>query len=389
MLPSGNGRIIVSLSGGGYRAALFHAGVLRTLHELGALRPRDETNRRRVLVNSVSGGSIPALVWDRFLRSEQYWARNKSEVAPERIILDLVAASPVGFGVLSHHFTGVSKGAQQNWRKQLQKWWENIHLIPKTFLREDISPLVRPGFRQLLPTFLVQTLDYTNGRIFAFHEGDFFETDNEFFKEGEAKNILVGGRHPIDAIVAATAFPVFFPRLSIGNAELFDSGLIDNIGLFNFKPLTDISSSEKLTENDMWFISDAGSLLSSQVKHRFSKAEIVQRKLTAADKLFRYTGDLAQPVMNSMIMNLVEAAYKTKVLGVRMVPSSQHLWHSGPTIKSLEDAANLKTTLERVQRGDAIALISAGMQRTSEAFHASEQVGKSLRSLIKDLASTN
>ena len=43
----------LALAGGGYRASLFHLGVTRRLHELGALQ---QTTR----LSSVSGGSILA-----------------------------------------------------------------------------------------------------------------------------------------------------------------------------------------------------------------------------------------------------------------------------------------------------------------------------------------
>lgn len=49
--PSSRGGVALALSGGGYRAALFHLGALRRLNELGALS-------RVTDVSSVSGGSI-------------------------------------------------------------------------------------------------------------------------------------------------------------------------------------------------------------------------------------------------------------------------------------------------------------------------------------------
>lgn len=51
--PPDPGRIALCLSGGGYRAALFHLGALRRLNELGVL---SQVN----LISSVSGGSILA-----------------------------------------------------------------------------------------------------------------------------------------------------------------------------------------------------------------------------------------------------------------------------------------------------------------------------------------
>ena len=54
--------IALCLSGGGYRAMLFHAGAIWRLNELGLLRKTD-------LISSVSGGSIAsgalAVAWDR------------------------------------------------------------------------------------------------------------------------------------------------------------------------------------------------------------------------------------------------------------------------------------------------------------------------------------
>ena len=54
--------IALSLSGGGYRATLFHAGALRRLAELGVLD-------RITHVSAVSGGAIAAGVWADDLRT--------------------------------------------------------------------------------------------------------------------------------------------------------------------------------------------------------------------------------------------------------------------------------------------------------------------------------
>lgn len=55
-MKSSNRDIAVALSGGGYRAAHFHLGVLRKLHELGLLE-------RVGVISSVSGGSILASLY--------------------------------------------------------------------------------------------------------------------------------------------------------------------------------------------------------------------------------------------------------------------------------------------------------------------------------------
>ena len=66
---------LVSLSGGGYRAALYNAGTLRALHAAGLFKPKHS-----LIVNAVSGGALPAVIWREFLhagkRDDEYWPEN-------------------------------------------------------------------------------------------------------------------------------------------------------------------------------------------------------------------------------------------------------------------------------------------------------------------------
>ena len=83
------GRIGLALSGGGFRATLYHLGSLRFLRDAGIL-PRVSH------ITSVSGGSIMAahlvLNWQRYAGSEQDY----DEAAGERhwqTLLDLYGAT--------------------------------------------------------------------------------------------------------------------------------------------------------------------------------------------------------------------------------------------------------------------------------------------------------
>ena len=59
-----NGKKIgLALSGGGYRAAAYHVGTLRTLHKLGILEKVD-------VISSVSGGSITAAFYGPYFVNE-------------------------------------------------------------------------------------------------------------------------------------------------------------------------------------------------------------------------------------------------------------------------------------------------------------------------------
>lgn len=79
---------LVSLSGGGYRAALFHAGVMRALCTANILT-REGFLDRNVVITAVSGGSITAMLWEAFMAhgGDGWW--------PEEALLDLVTEGPV------------------------------------------------------------------------------------------------------------------------------------------------------------------------------------------------------------------------------------------------------------------------------------------------------
>ncbi|HXW69826.1 MAG TPA: patatin-like phospholipase family protein [Methylocella sp.] len=77
------GRIGLALSGGGFRATLFHLGVVRFLFEVDLLKPVK-------LVSAVSGGSI--LAAHLILNWEKYTGSMKDFDAAAREILDFVQA---------------------------------------------------------------------------------------------------------------------------------------------------------------------------------------------------------------------------------------------------------------------------------------------------------
>src|SRR5258705_10811805 len=69
--------IALCLSGGGYRAMLFHLGALWRLNEVGLMK-------KLVRVSSVSGGSITAamlgLMWKKLQFDEHNWAVNLADL---------------------------------------------------------------------------------------------------------------------------------------------------------------------------------------------------------------------------------------------------------------------------------------------------------------------
>jgi hypothetical protein len=236
---------LVTLSGGGYRAALYHAGVLRALYDSGFLTA-DDSSRVQVIVNAVSGGSIPAVLWDQVINvcpgvldADPLW--------PERAVLRLVESSPT----YGERFNWLIRRIHPSlsWRAFLHNWWESVTLELRDSISTEgnwVSFLLAAGG---LTTFLVETLDFLTGDVFVFCQGRLSLPDNSFYKDGQTdgwdESSLVRLSVP-DALSAATGFAVYFPALALnirrfagitGPIELMDAGLIDNLGLLPFAPL--------------------------------------------------------------------------------------------------------------------------------------------------------
>lgn len=80
---------MICLSGGGFRAALFHTGVLRAIYEREEPRYADPVVFPYTLLACVSGGALPAAVWSLH-RPKSFHV----DYGPERIIRRVVSSSP-------------------------------------------------------------------------------------------------------------------------------------------------------------------------------------------------------------------------------------------------------------------------------------------------------
>ncbi len=369
-------RLLISLSGGGYRAALFNAGVLRTLNEKRYLDHIHDAGPRNVMVNAVSGGSIPAALWSKFLRSTEY-ENNPSELYPERELIRLVTSSPSLFGRFNWHAKGFLFGAQTAWYKHLLRWWESIpwkehdykHFRDKN---GNISAaFLVPGASQYFPVFLIETLDFNTGQVFLFFEGEYFRPNLEFFKNGD-RGLKRDKHATAHGIVSATAFPVFFPSVKLGSWTLMDAGLIDNQGILGFLPLLAFRSDILLGKDDVWYLSDAGRSMVIAGGHQddYGAGNRSVPRLTMADRVFRLTGDLSQPIVVQAITNLISNGLETDIVGAKMDVTShdKRLWVEGEQIRSPQQSAQVETSLSPMAHSDAAAIIAHGAQCAAIAF---------------------
>ncbi|MGE0851992.1 MAG: patatin-like phospholipase family protein [Hyphomicrobiaceae bacterium] len=364
---------LVSLSGGGFRAALYHAGVMRSLHEAGIVV--FDCRSHKVFVNAVSGGAIPALIWDCYLRSnvaDSLW--------PEKTLLDLVTSVPRFGGRYNWKIR-----TTRSWFNYLAKWWQRN---APAKVKEESDTIT-----------LVQVLDYLTGGIFVLCGTSMCEPDREFFKTGDSRNRTISNNDTRISIVPfhiaqATAFPGYFPRwqVAIGSSgkkyELLDAGLVDNLAAYAFLPFfVPEGPAGPIQDGSVWFRSNAGAeLLVPRNAVSLPWATKVAR-LSVLDRLFRYTGDLAQPIYENLITSLVWHHTNLQVTGARIgvLPHKEVSWHVTPRFPDPESAARMPTALARTARDDAIAVMLQGAQTASVALQlpipAREKIKASLMSL--------
>ncbi|MDE1992777.1 MAG: patatin-like phospholipase family protein [Rhizobiaceae bacterium] len=214
--------VALCLSGGGYRAMLFHIGALWRLHETGTLRSVKQ-------ISSVSGGSITAgklaLSWNTLMSSD--WDRDvfqREIVTPLRSLADKTIDSPsVLLGILLPG--GVGRHVANAYDKRL------LHNATLQELPDA-------------PVFVINSTNVQSGALWRFRK-DYMRD----YKVGEVQKPGI----PLSyAVAASSAFPPFLSpfTLKLGenqftpgsgdtlqrkpfttNAILTDGGVYDNLGL--------------------------------------------------------------------------------------------------------------------------------------------------------------
>ena len=173
--------IAVTLSGGGYRAALAHAGVLWVL---------DEANIPIHALSTVSGGSIVGAAYALGWRPADFTKR-------------LCGSAPGLPNMLLNFYPFMAQ--------MLLPWWSSGDTYRSHFALtyfhnhtlDDTGP----------PDLIVNTTHYERGQRVAF------------WKDSAASTELAR------VVAASGAFPVFFEPVSIGPERYMDGGVVENLGL--------------------------------------------------------------------------------------------------------------------------------------------------------------
>jgi NTE family protein len=192
--------IALCLSGGGYRAMVFHVGVLLRLNELGYLAKLSR-------VSSVSGGSITAgvlaLGWNGLGFDAHGVAANFNAqvVVP---LLDMAATDVDVESALLGFLPGVNAS-----EKVAEKYREHL------FANHTLQDLPDPP----APDFIINATNLQSGALWRFTKAYMWD-----WRVGEVKNPRV------DLAVAVAASSAFPPVLSPARLQLQDSDFVPGSG---------------------------------------------------------------------------------------------------------------------------------------------------------------
>lgn len=257
----------LALSGGGFRATLFHLGVVAAFRKLGQL------DRVRV-VSCVSGGSITGahlvLHWDRYIDSD--------DATFDRVAHELVALTKAD--VRGQIIRRLPLSRHRRFERCLDQFLYSTALLTVT----------DSGTRPLL---VLNVTDLKHGTAAAFVAGSFVpDLRNQEGEDGKPTAIDVGPFSLARAVSCSAAYPGLFPDRVISaedfaqprkrweaGASLSDGGVYDNLGIQYFLG----SNRQDLPEE--FFLSDAGTPfdfaagLSSNVFSRIARVTSVQMNL--------------------------------------------------------------------------------------------------------------
>ena len=206
------------LSGGGFRAALFHLGALRRLNELGVLS-------RIAVISSVSGGSIVngvlASRWSSLSSDPEGTFRNFDDIIgrPLRAFCqdDLRTPLLLSHGLNPLKWFGKGRPAFTVSGNELSRSYDALF---EGKLLADI-----PTSSSNTPRFVFCATSVNTGACWHFHSGPLARM-GEFYTGYSAVNDV----RLSEAVAASSAFPLAFSALELDSARLKDVSRVDPWG---------------------------------------------------------------------------------------------------------------------------------------------------------------
>jgi predicted acylesterase/phospholipase RssA len=365
-------RIGLALSGGGFRATLFHLGVTRFLFENGLLK-------QVKLVSAVSGGSIFAahliLNWERYNGSKEDFE------AAAREVLDFVKTDVRG-RVLRRWLLGCStvvprfaipKDGRWSLVNLLQRQYAGLFRSAATNREATIGDLRRDG----RPAVRFNCTSLSAGDPCYFDQAGF-----GWYRDGVIeKPIEALGLRLAYAVAASSAFPPLFPPVEISHSTvssnradfgddqcLTDGGVYDNLGIGGLvaKYEKDRSGPEQDIPLGSIIISDAEGNFDSDFKTKYSFP--VNRNVRASDLLMKRVSVLQ---LEEFQRHSVGTAGQARIPFVRVKIRESIRDLNDKTVllpEAQRELINVRTDLDSFTPEEATALIAHGYSKARETL---------------------
>ena len=353
--------IALALSGGGFRATLFHLGVIRFMYE-------NQLLRQVTHICSVSGGSILAahlaLNWENYLD-------DKDSRFGETVdhLIDFIRSDVRGTIIRRWLFSWLA------WPLRiLPRYRHRLGALlgveyARLFDGKKMSDLQRKGEAPVPPPRVsILAASLTTGRLCAFDSA---------LRPGSAGFHIVGGPPPIIigelpaaiAVAASSAFPVLFEPVAIDHTRLkckveqfdkteylTDGGVFENLGLWM---LRDLYKKGELPAHCISLVSDAQLPFDWEGKARFGllfaramrTTDVVMKRITQFEYEAADRDSKQQAEENKPAFQLIHCKSDEEIAPVSTVTPEQELQRK---------AAMVRTDLDRFSEQEIDALIRHG-----------------------------
>jgi len=364
-------KVGLALSGGGFRASLFHLGSLVALAKADKLKDIS-------VISTVSGGSIIGVLY--YLKVKELLESKKDENITKKDYLKLVDEliqeflsvittknirnEVLGFDLILPDITRTKKIAKLYDKYFYSKY--NVKYLKDLVIRPLGEKKFNPFFQNFkrhnkVPLIVINATNLNNGHNFQFHATKMGEAVSSEYDRNFMVDFLREGCETFDkfliseAVAASSAVPGIFPALNVklGEVELnlVDGGVYENIGL-----------NAMFSENvDEIIISDGGYEMGDiKTLDFFYKFKIIgfgKYLKRTVDVLMDVNKDLTyEKIQVDSIKNILAENRRTFEINCQM--------NSFPNEESFEELfSNVRTDLDKFNLMEAQAIIFLGYKQ--------------------------
>jgi predicted acylesterase/phospholipase RssA len=341
-------QIGLALSGGGFRATLFHLGVVRLLKETGQL---SQVKR----IGAVSGGSVLGahlvLHWQQYTGTNEDFDKAAQEII--QFVQEDIRGRVIRRWIFAWLFLALPRLLIPHSRR-----WTFTNLLQKQYARLYKDKALKDLRAPDRPQVYFYSTSLTTGVVCSFGRSGFRWHDKY---DSPLELSIIAPNTPIAfAVTASSAFPPLFPPIEISNETLFcdkemfpyshyltDGGVYDNLGIDRL-----IWFQKTTPELDLFIASDAQGNFDSEVDTRFTF--IVGRNVRASDLLMTR--------VSSMQIDRLMAPSQSPPfvrVGIKMPINNP----GDPTLlppESQRSLPNIRTDLDKFEPTEITALIAHG-----------------------------